>query len=145
MPDRQAFRTASFLRHACGIRSFTQRRANLPSRAGTARTATSLHLPAAQHLAPRAIGVVHASNIHTSAVYRIDILESADKPQDVKQPDQGLQSTQAAPLSDEEYHERADKFLEELLEKLEEKSEESGELDIEYAVCSVELLELCNY
>lgn len=71
---------------------------------------------------------------HTSTPFGIDILESADKPQDVKQPEPGLQSSQATSVSDEEYHERSDKFFEELLEKLEELSEQRGDIDVEYSV-----------
>ena len=77
---------------------------------------------------------ITARTLHSGKSLRIDILESADKPEVVKQPEQGLQASQATPLSDEDYSERSDKLFEELLEKLEEKSEESGEVDVEYAV-----------
>ncbi|KAL9049262.1 MAG: hypothetical protein Q9162_007316 [Coniocarpon cinnabarinum] len=72
-------------------------------------------------------------NLHTSQKCCIDILEPGSKAEPSKESDRTLQTPQATPLSDEEYHERSDKFFEELLEKLEEKQETSGDMDVEYA------------
>jgi len=44
-------------------------------------------------------------------------------------------ASKAAEISDEEFHEHADRYLEALVAKVEEMQESREDLDIEYAVC----------
>lgn len=90
-------------------------------------TYSSKHHPTVQRAAPRRY-------IQSASPRHINILDSTDKDNATKQPEQGLQSTQAAPISNDEYHERSDRFFEELLEKLEDLSEQRGDVDVEYSV-----------
>lgn len=126
MAERQALRAASLLR-SVGARRAANAQASVRSSAAALQSGPKL---SPQHL-QRSQGF---RAIHSGTNARIDILESSDKPQDVEERESGEQAKNAAPISDDEYHQRADRFFNELLEKLEEKSEETGDVDIDYAV-----------
>lgn len=59
----------------------------------------------------------------------------------VKQaPADGTVTTKPVELTDDQYHELADVYLEQALAKFEELQDEADELDVEFAVCRVPLL-----
>ena len=134
MAKQELFTRAPFLRSAGfhpGKKSGTTRLRASPFLAATSRTFQK-PLSNQQHILRR--------DISTSSIHRIDILESADNPGTAKQSEQGLRSSHATPISEDEYNQRSDKLFEELLEKLEELSEARGDLDIEYSVSTVAFL-----
>lgn len=71
---------------------------------------------------------------HNTSSARIELLDDAAKetPKESEPHDLVKEPT---PLTDEEYHERSDKYFEALLERLEALHEEKGNMDVEYAVC----------
>jgi hypothetical protein len=44
--------------------------------------------------------------------------------------------SQRTEITNEEYHQKADEFLEALLSRLEQRQEVKGDIDVEYSVCS---------
>ena len=71
----------------------------------------------------------------TSSTRSIDILPDADKPaHDVREAEPHEVLTQATPLTENEYAEKADKYFDELVSTLEQMQEQKGELDVEYSV-----------
>lgn len=91
---------------------------------------------------------------HATRGASIDILDTADnpreRPESTRAPQSGSTGAHAVELSDAEYHERADAYLESLLSKLETLQEERGDIDVELSVCCcIQLLNLswanCGY
>ncbi|TKA70331.1 hypothetical protein B0A49_04023 [Cryomyces minteri] len=75
--------------------------------------------------------IVFPRNLSTSSS-RYGIMPDAEDP--APQPDKPSElSTQAAAISDEEYHERADAYMEEIVARMEELQEGREDLDVEYS------------
>ena len=87
-------------------------------------------------LYPSANTLLHQPRTFTTFPARsIDILPDADKPaNDVREAEPHEILTQATPLTEDEYAEKADKYFDELVSTLEQMQEQKGELDVEYSV-----------
>jgi hypothetical protein len=93
-------------------------------------------LPRATVVRPLLASPVTTHRKFTTTTYRlIDLLPDADKPDhEVKESEPHDLLTQATPLTDAEYQEKSDAYIEDLLGKLETMQEEKGNMDVEYSV-----------
>ena len=76
------------------------------------------------------------ASFHSCVRSCINILDTADKSDQVKPAARPDRPSEPTPLSDEEYHEQSDRFFETLLAKLEQIQEDRGDWDVEYSVRS---------
>lgn len=85
---------------------------------------------------PLLVSPITTQRTFTTTPYRlIDILPDSDKPDhEVKESEPHDVLTEATPLTDAEYQEKSDAYIEELLGKLETMQEEKGNMDVEYSV-----------
>lgn len=84
--------------------------------------------------APRVLREHGKRTFHATPSARLDILSDASDKDAGKESEPHEEVTQATPITDEEFHERADKFFEDLVTQLEFMQEEKDKLDVEYSV-----------
>jgi len=84
--------------------------------------------------APRVLREDAHRKFHTTPAARLDILSDASDKDAGKESEPHQEVTQPTPITEEEFHQKADKFFEDLVTQLESMQEEKDKLDVEYSV-----------
>lgn len=82
--------------------------------------------------------------IQSSAILSYSLADPATT-SSVQEPQQSGQAAPPAEISTEEYHQRADIFMDELVAKLEDLQEQRDDLEVDYSVCVTSLELLARY
>ncbi len=130
MLERPAIRISSSL-FKLGTRSTYRVTYRLSRRSNPLQSRASYLLTPA---APRTFRENAHRTFHSTPAALLDILSDASDKDAGKESEPHQEVTRSTPITEEEFHQKADKFFEDLVTQLESMQEEKDKLDVEYSV-----------
>lgn len=114
---------------------YTAQRTTIPTRSVARCTTPTSASYVALSRSPIAVGNDARRQFQTTAQLRKGLIPDTSDPAP-KESQPNVQTIQRTDVTEEDYHELADRTLEELIAKLEDTHEQKGNVEVEYHVCS---------